>query len=76
MFIALLAALFAYDTVMMHGGELSDFEFHESRCDFWRKRSLDLLNCLRAIEAAKQLELSRRHPDKGRTDAYHPMFAF
>ncbi len=71
MFVIPIAALLAYDTVLMHGGELSDTEFHESRCDYWRKRSFDPLELDAALSAAAALERSRQHPDKGRTDARH-----
>lgn len=64
----------AFDAVLTHGGELSDLEFYEARCEFWRKegwahvqRELDRL-------AAEALEYSRRHPDKGRIDVVYPFW--
>lgn len=32
--VVITAVLFALDTVFMHGAGLSQFEFHESRCNF------------------------------------------
>jgi len=54
----------------MHGGELSDIEFHESRCDYWRKAGWARVKFDLDIKAAADLERARQHPDKGRTDAY------
>lgn len=65
----LIALIFAYDTVLMHGNELSDAEFHESRCDYWLKRGRDVVKFDRAVRHAAAREYAKRHPDKGRTDA-------
>jgi NADH-quinone oxidoreductase subunit J len=67
-FLVLTAFILSYNAVLAHGGELSDAEFHESRCNYWR-RSGDAYNDLKlAKAAAAALKLSKRHPDKGRED--------
>jgi len=52
-----IAMLFAWDSVTSHGGELSDTEFHESRCNYWRKDVDDYLQKL--IDEAEAMERNR-----------------
>lgn len=51
-----------------HGGELSDAEFQESRCNYWRKNADDFQQMILDHAAAENLIKSRIHPDKGRSD--------
>jgi hypothetical protein len=68
-FLLAVSSLFlAYDAVLIHGGELSEGEFHESRCCWLRKNSNDLMKKIAAEQAAIELTKSRIHPDKGRVD--------
>jgi NADH:ubiquinone oxidoreductase subunit 6 (subunit J) len=68
-FLLVLSSLFlAYDAVLIHGGELSEGEFHESRCNWLRKNSNDIMKKLAEEQAAIELIKSRIHPDKGRVD--------
>jgi NADH-quinone oxidoreductase subunit J len=63
-----ISLLFAWDAVTSHGGELSDDEFQESRCNYWRKHADDYPKGLDAAEEARTSKVSTDHPDKGRTD--------
>jgi hypothetical protein len=49
-------------------------EFHESRCNYWRKDWTDVYAASRAMMEAKDLERRRRHPDKGRSDMFGDQF--
>jgi hypothetical protein len=51
-----------------HGGELSDAEFQESRCNYWRKNADASHQAALDALVADALEKSRIHPDKGRSD--------
>jgi hypothetical protein len=51
-----------------HGGELSDSEYQESRCNYWRKHADDYNLTVIAVAEAAQRERSKIHPDKGRSD--------
>jgi hypothetical protein len=51
-----------------HGGELSDSEYQESRCNYWRKHADDYNLTVIAEAEAAQRERSKIHPDKGRSD--------
>jgi len=72
-YMAGLAAIFAYDTVLMHGGELSDIEFHESRCNYWRKLGGSRRKARIDAQAVIDLARARQHPDKDRVD-YWPLW--
>jgi NADH:ubiquinone oxidoreductase subunit 6 (subunit J) len=60
--------LFAWDAMTSHGGEFSDAEFQESRCNYWRKNANDHNQFVLDALAAEALIKSRIHPDKDRSD--------
>jgi len=68
-YVVLVAAVLALDTVFMHGAELSAFEFHESRCNFWRRQYHIRHASADASQVAADKERSKIHPDKGATDS-------
>lgn len=65
LYITALSFCMAYDTVQTHGGELSEIEFHESRCEYWRKEGWVHVQRIRNLQAAAARRRARQHPDKG-----------
>jgi NADH:ubiquinone oxidoreductase subunit 6 (subunit J) len=74
--ITVLAMALAHDAVLMHGGELSDIEFQEARCVYWRVEGLLHQKRREAKDAAAALVRARRHPDKGHTDSAYPYWVY
>jgi NADH:ubiquinone oxidoreductase subunit 6 (subunit J) len=74
--ITILAIAMAHDAVLMHGGELSDIEFQEARCVYWRVEGLLHQKRREAKNAAAALVRARRHPDKGHTDSAYPYWVY
>lgn len=71
-YILIIVALLTYDSVFAHGSELSDAEYHEARCNYWRKRAADRIAVRDAAIAAADLKRRQQHPDKGRKDLSWP----
>lgn len=66
----IVAVLYAYDQVLYVGDDFGRTELHDSKCNYYRILADKQVE--RRLEAARlaQLILSRRHPDRGRTDVF------
>jgi NADH:ubiquinone oxidoreductase subunit 6 (subunit J) len=73
-YVVIIALVLAYDVTLMHGGELSDIEFHESRCDFWKKQGHNRGDKPLPLQGSDEaIRIASIHPDKGRKD-FAPAF--